>query len=385
MARLRLLIVVVAALALPAGGVTSAEAAPATARLVKGLYDESQVLYGNPDETFPILKQLGTKAVRVNLYWGGRFGASLARPTGLDPDEPGKYDWGLYDRVVRYAAAFGMDVYFSIYGTPRWANAGKGLNAPPTRPKDLENFAYVAATRFNGAYVNNEGQRLPSVRRWIAWNEPNNPIFLKEQFRKVRGKWVVQSARDYAKICNAVVIGVGRADISFSAQGQAVACGVTAPRGNNRAGGGRPSVSPIPFVRAMKAAGARGFDVYAHHPYYGHPTETPSTRPKTRQSITLANIDVLIAEVTRLWGRKPIWISEYGYQTNPPDKIFGVPNRLQARYMAQAYAIAKRHPRITAFFWFLLKDDSRLAGWQSGLQTASGARKPAFSTFRSLR
>ena len=27
----------------------------------------------------------------------------------------------------------------------------------------------------------------------------------------------------------------------------------------------------------MKRAGATGFDAYAHHPYYGGPTETPAT------------------------------------------------------------------------------------------------------------
>jgi hypothetical protein len=37
------------------------------------------------------------------------------------------------------------------------------------------------------------------------------------------------------------------------------------------------------------------------------------------------------------------------------------------------------------FLWFLLRDEPRLGGWQSGLYTASGRKKPAFNTFRSLR
>ena len=57
-----------------------------------------------------------------------------------------------------------------------------------------------------------------------------------------------------------------------------VACGVTAARGNNNPRGDRPSVSPLAFLRALKAAGARGFDAYAHHPYYGAPSESPSSR-----------------------------------------------------------------------------------------------------------
>ena len=82
--------------------------------------------------------------------------------------------------------------------------------------------------------------------------------------------------------------------------------------------------------------------------------------------------------MTRLYGNKRIWITEYGYQTNPPDRIFGVSFANQARYLTQAYGIAKRHPRIDMFLWFLLRDE-RLGvdqGWQSGLLTASGAKKP---------
>lgn len=350
-------------------------------RIVKGIYDESEILYGNPDQTFPILKQLGTEAIRVNLYWGGRFGASLGRPANpLDPEDP-NLDWSLYDRVVQFAARNGIAVYFSVYGTPGWANGSRGLNVPPTRMKDLENFVYVAATRYGGRYLTPQLVRLPAVRHWIAWNEPNNPVFLRQQFKRVGGRYVIQSARDYAKICNAVVTGVRRA--RPEALTSKVACGVTAPRGNNRATSSRASVAPLQFARAMKAAGAKGFNAYAHHPYYGSKTETPTTPPRTN-AITLGNIDVLIREVTRLWGGKRIWITEYGYQTNPPDKVFGVSPKLQARYMAQAYALAKRHPRIDTFFWFLLKDERRLGGWQSGLYTAGGVKKPAFNTFRRL-
>ena len=81
--------------------------------------------------------------------------------------------------------------------------------------------------------------------------------------------------------------------------------------------------------------------------------------------------------MTRLYGNKRIWITEYGYQTNPPDRIFGVSFLNQARYLTQAYGIAKRNPRIDMFLWFLLRDE-RLGvdqGWQSGLLTAGGGEE----------
>ncbi len=35
--------------------------------------------------------------------------------------------------------------------------------------------------------------------------------------------------------------------------------------------------------------------------------------------------------------------------------------------------------------WFLIRDERRLEGWQSGVLTASGARKPAFRAFQTLK
>ena len=49
----------------------------------------------------------------------------------------------------------------------------------------------------------------------------------------------------------------------------------------------------------------------------------------------------LVKLLTRLYGHKQLWITEYGYQTNPPDPQFGVSWLLQARYLTQAFAIAQ--------------------------------------------
>ena len=158
-----------------------------------------------------------------------------------------------------------------------------------------------------------------------------------------------------------------------------VACGVTAPRGNNNPRSSRPSVAPIAFLRAAWKAGLRRFDAYAHHPYYTYPQETPTTRPRgalkpEQAAITMATIDLLADELRRLYGPTRIWITEYGYQTNPPDPFFGVSWQKQAEYLRQAFAIARRHPQIDMMLWFLLRDEPRLSGWQSGLMTAAGEK-----------
>jgi hypothetical protein len=35
--------------------------------------------------------------------------------------------------------------------------------------------------------------------------------------------------------------------------------------------------------------------------------------------------------------------------------------------------------------WYLLQDEPSLGGWQSGLQTTDGKKKPSFGAFESLR
>jgi len=365
--------------------VVLAPTASASSSLRIGIFDDGVVLYGEPDLVFPQLQKTRTQLLRVNLWWSGP-GITVAtrkpkRPA--DPNDPA-YNWDTYDRTVRFSIVNGIIPIFSIIGTPPWANAAKGWNVAPTNARDLQNFAAAAQKRYSGTFVNADGVVLPRVSLWMAWNEPNNPVFLKPQYRRVGTTWAIQSGRDYAKLCNAVVSGIKSVQRTSK-----VACGATGPRGNNNPNSSRPSVSPIPFLRAMKAGGAKGFDAYAQHPYYGSPAETPSTKPppglrgQPPTAVTLGNIDVLIGELDRLYGRQMrVWVTEYGYQTNPTDRIFGVPWSKQAAYLAQAVSIVRANPRIDMFLWFLLRDEQRLSGWQSGLMTYDGKRKPSFAAFQ---
>jgi hypothetical protein len=342
-----------------------------------GIYDEGVTLYGDPATTFPVFKSLHVQVVRLNLHW-----AAIARRRPInaaDPNDPA-YNWGAYDAAVTNAAKYGMQVLFSVIDTPGWANDGAGRNHAPTRMADLRTFAVAAATRYSGTWASTGGGTLPAVHLWAAWNEPNNPVFLQPQYKRVGGKWVVQSAIDYAHICEAVYSGVHAARVA----GDKVACGLTAPRGNNSPGGIRASVSPLTFLRAVHAAGLRRFDAWAHHPYYISPAEKPLSKPRTLTAVTLGNLQTLIDQVTAFYGKKPIWITEYGWQTNPPDRFFGVSWAKQAAYLTQAFAIARKNPRIQLMLWFLLRDEPSISGWQSGLETTAGKKKPSFRSFQRL-
>jgi hypothetical protein len=359
--------------------VIAAPSASAQPHLMVGLLDQASTFY-YPNTAFPILKKLRVQTLRLDLYWGGSpYAVAKKRPADArDPEDPA-YDWKAFDRIVTYAARYKIKILFTIWGTPRWANGGQAGRVAPKNPTDLRNFAYAAAQHYSGAETDEDGNTIPPVRLWTAWNEPNQLFQLYPQYKRVRGKWVMQSAINYAKICNAVYAGVHATLL----KGEKVACGVTAPGGNDRPGGRRGSPTPMSFMAAVKKAHLRNFDAWAHNPY-GGPRETPTTKPRAKGAVTLGNINTMIAQLTKLWGRKRVWLTEYAYQTNPPDRIFGVSFSKQALYLKQAYAIARKNPRIDMLLWFQLKDEPGIGGWQSGLMTTRGTKKPAFVTFARL-
>ena len=376
----RFTLLAIAAGAAAALAMAAAQPAHGSRGLIKGVFDEAETL-GRPDKTFPVLRTLRTEAVRVNLYWSE---VAKKKPrTATNPNDKA-YNWGGYDRMMTFASRNRIKVVMAIVGTPRWANGGKARYYAPRKSRDLRNFASAAARRYSGSFFVDENAEkpLPAVRYWLAWNEPNNPVFLRPQYKQVKGGWRVESAYQYARICNSIQAGIRAVG---ALRGERIACGVTAPRGNNAPRSSRPSVSPLAFLRAMKRHGARGFDAYAHHPYYGSRSESPSTRPKSETAVTLGNIDDLISELTRLYGRKRVWITEYGYQTSPQDKFFGVTYQRQAAYLRQAFAIARRNPRIDMMMWFLLRDQQAVRYWQSGFYTHGRQRKPSFAAFRNIR
>ena len=375
------LVLVLAAAAVAVSASSNAESASkrtAASGMLVGFYDDESI-FGRTDWAFRQLKSLRAGVIRITIDW-----AAVARRRPIAPADPADpaYNWTAVDNVVTLASTNRIAVLAAIYGTPRWA--GRAKNRLPRRITDLRLFAYAAAKRYSGTYRVKEGEneverRLPAIRRWLAWNEPNNPVFLKPQWKMVKRQWRAQSAYDYAKICGAVYAGVKSTRIA----GEKVACGATGPRGNDAPRSSRPSTSPLVFMTWLRRAGLKNFDAWAHHPYYGSRLEKPSTVPKSKKAITLGNISVMIKQLNRLFGRsKRLWVTEYGYQTRPPDRFFGVSYRTQAKYVHQALALARKTRRIDMFVWFLIRDERRLSGWQSGVVTSNGRRKPAYRAFQ---
>jgi hypothetical protein len=133
----------------------------------------------------------------------------------------------------------------------------------------------------------------------------------------------------------------------------------------------------------MHAAHAR-LDAYAHNPYPLDPKrETPLTGGCTHcATITMATIGRLVTLIGRDFPSARIWLTEYGYQSNPPDRLLGVPLALQARYIGEGAYAAYRTPKVDLLIHFLYRDEPNIARFQSGLVTVTNAVKPAYAAYQ---
>jgi hypothetical protein len=298
-----------------------------------GVQDDAWLVHGagTLTERLDRLEALGVDVVRFNLHW--------------DRIEPtrGAFDWSDSDAVLRGLRGRGISAVVGIVGSPKWANGGRKPNFAPNA-RSFAAFARSAATRYRW------------VGQWLIWNEPNKARWLRPTSPSVYVRQLLNPG--YAAI-HAVI---PRAK---------VAGGVTAPRG------GSGGVSPVAWIRGMRAARAK-LDVYAHHPYPSSSRETPFTGGCSYcTTITMATLERLLNEVRRAFGPKRIWLTEYGYQTG----AFGVTQQRQAELIGQASLRVARAPRVDMLVHYLVKDEPEVGRFQSGLYDVSGRPKLAALAF----
>jgi hypothetical protein len=88
----------------------------------------------------------------------------------------------------------------------------------------------------------------------------------------------------------------------------------------------------------------------------------------------------------------PIYLTEFGYQSRPPDP-FGFPPAVQAAYLNQSEFQAYNNRQIRSYSQFLLVDDGPLTQYprnstlywstfQTGIVALNGAFKPSYYAFR---
>jgi len=435
-------------LALVLGAVLAPSAAQASPTQMSIMMDDDLLVYRDDTtaaKTLTQMKSLGVDTVRVTVLWKtvaefARFSkADLAKLKGkkyrranaaarrqnkrFKPANPGTYpvrNWDRYDNLVRAAADRGIRVYFNVTGPgPRWAHATKpkGSNALQStyRPNAREFKLFVTAVgkRFSGSYRDQNGSRstLPRVSMWSLWNEPNQGGWLSPQWEKRGGQVVPASPALFRKLHQAGYQGLVAA--GHRVDNSIILLGETAPLGDDARTGKSP-MRPKQFLRETfciqpdgapyTGAAAKARDCgdlstplqatgYAHHPYTKN--QPPTQRDRSPDALTMANIgelgtllDDLAAKTTAVPAGLKLFMTEYGFETNPPDPFSGVAPALQAKYNTTGEYMAWSDPRIASQAQFLLADVAPLRQrrkntkgywftYQSGLFYQRGQPKPA--------
>jgi hypothetical protein len=365
--RLRLFLVAAACLT----AVLIPVSASAQPRMLIGFQDDPSLRWRDDRlAVFDLAQQANAGIVRTTVYWS-RI-AQTTPANGANPFDPA-YRFDDLDEFVRNAGLHGMEVMLTIWGTPAWANGGKGQNYAPTNYSTLQNFARALASRYSGRYAG-----YPFVRYFTVWNESNLGQFLSPQY-DTKGKPVAPAI--YAKLYRAAYTGLKAGNARAL-----VGIGETSARGRDRylgRKGTQETESPGKFAELLsQQRPALKFDAWSHHPY---PTAIGlSPLAKTRwPNVTLVNMPRFEHELNKWFKRKvTMWLTEYGHETKPEEPK-GVTYAQQSAYLRTALRFVAGDPNVSVFIWFILRDDPTSA-WQSGLVERDGVKKPSYATFTGL-
>jgi len=354
-------------------------------------------------------RAIGVDTVRIHARWYETAPGERARrrPSGFRPanHRDRRYDWGRLDRAVDLIDEAGMRVMLTVTGPPPlWASGAPRGRNPRYKPdpKAYGQYARAVADRY--------GDR---VDRYLLWNEPNQSGWLQPQStcsgKGDRRRCVPIAPHIYRDLVRAAGPAIERAD-----PGAQVLIGELAPIGRTPRSSGAP-LKPLLFLRELACVDRRyrpvrsgqcrrfrppSTDAFGYHPH--GVKNGPDRANPDRDSAQIADLPRLQRVLDRLTRRgrirsprrRPLdlYLTEFSYQTSPPDRAVGISLSKQAVYSQQAAYIAWRNPRVRNLTQYQWDDEyvrdrgsgSRaFTGWQGGLRFLDGRPKPAFAAFRS--
>lgn len=384
-----------------AAAISLVGAAPAAAQSTfeVGMEDEGLVLSNQhlaPDAA-AAWKAWGVDVVRIHARWWEIAPGieSEDKPAGFnaaDHNDP-QYKWANLDGAISIVRGAGLKVMLTLTGPgPLWSSQDPekhNRNWKPD-PKAYADFAKAAATRYKS-----------EVDRYLIWNEPNQKGWLQPQWERVSGKYQPVSPHIYRSLVRAAQPVVKAAD-----PGAEIVIGELAPIGNKPISVDTP-MRPLAFLRSMgcvdekyksiKTGRCKGFkaakgDTFGYHP---HPQKyAPDRVNPDADSAQFGDLKRLFTAIDKLRARKrvsmskTIHLTEFGYETSPPDPASGISTTLQTRYLQQASYIAWATKRVRGLSFYQWDDEptrdlgsgtKRYSGWQTGLRYNDGRPKPVLS------
>jgi hypothetical protein len=332
------------------------------------------------DQTLDELRALGVDAIKFELDWNAAAPGDKTRPTGFDGRDPAAYDWGPYDGLVSAAQARGFRVMAALSPpAPGWATAQRGDSFGVDRP---------SPTWF-GRFAEAAGKHFTGIDLWTIWNEPNHPRFLYPQATRGRAAY---SPHLYRRLVRAAVAGLRAA----GHRSDTILFGELLPIGKSHLYR-KNTIKPLRFMREFFCIGSHSRECRGYRPLTGvrgfayHPYTRPNGplgREPSPDDATIRSI----GRVTRLLdrarargrirgGRLPVWNTEFGFQSNPPDPFQTKLSRIPG-FLSESEWISYKNPRVASFSQYTMVDTpvarrgDLFGTWQGGLRFANGRDKP---------
>ncbi len=392
---------------------------------LQSIFEDEGLLHQNPAAALAQFKALGVDRVRVYVPWDQISPAPSSRIApkfrAADPAAYPSAGWSIYDQIVRAAHTRGIGLDLTIGGpAPVWA---EGPGEPrggvvgvwkPSGP-DFGAFVRAVGTRYSGTYrLPGAAAPLPRVDFWSIWNEPNYGQDLAPQ--AIHNSKIEVSTRLYRNLLDA-------AWTALAASGHGhdtILIGETAPRGITigNSPGNFSGMVPLRFLRALycvdsgfrpllgAAATARGCPPdavgsrefarrhpalfaaggFADHPYPQGalaPNVATPGEPDYADLATLGNLERTLDRAQSAYGAVrplPIYSTEFGYQTDPPEPLRPSP-QLASAYLNWGEYISWRDPRVRSYDQFLMLDPPG-GNFATGLKFKDGTLKATYAAFR---
>lgn len=342
---------------------------------------------------------LGAGVIRVDVLW--RSVAGAAEPASpRNPADP-TYEFTALDESVRGASARGLDVLFTVFSAPDWA---EGPNRPPVsdevapagtwkpQPSKYADFAVALATRYSGDYVPpGAAEPLPAVRHFEAWNEENLWAYLSPQYE---GRKQVAVGL-YRALLNAFYAAIHEANPKAR-----VLIGGNAPYGDPPGG---VRTRPLKFLRDLfcltnklnpiSCPQPAQFDILGVHPINlsGGPTRSAIHEDDVSSADVSNVVKVLRAAEsakTVVGGRHELWATEFWWESFPDGGAKAIPGLAKhAIWVEQALYLFWKAGIDVALNLQLIDTpaadaDALRVTLQTGVFLADGAAKPAAAAFR---
>ena len=371
----------------------------------------------DPDKAMADARSLGVDVVRVFIVWRYVSPEPSSRkvPAGFDPADPNSpgYDWSRYDGLVERARRYGIRLYFTLAPPmPYWGSAdpngcphpvggyfflGRSCHWKPD-PALFAKFARAVAQRYGSKGPSAYGG---SVVLYSIWNEPNLEHYLFPQVEGRRSEPIDVAARRYRVLWYEGWKAIAAADPVMRDRvlyGETAA--ISSPLDTLYGAlcldpEGRPFRGRLRRLQGCSHPRRLPIGGIAIHPYNNHASGTVYTRSYSSDSHPAGYIPRLhrfldrAARLGRIPPRRGIFLTEFGFQTDPPDATYGLRLSRHAAALNEADRLYYSDPRVEAVAQFELYDPpvnyretEAHDTYTTGLAFKDGTHKPSWDAFR---